>query len=853
MMRTRTIKYILAWLFLLMAGGTAMAQDVFNPDNPPEPQAMNRIQVVSSPADAGYVSGAGQYTTGTTVTIRTSKKSNDYTFSHWLENGEVCSDQMVFTYVVGSGNKVFTAVYDYDPQSPDEPTMMINRHIYLNSNPDDACSFNRANGQKAKVGESVSIRAYANQGFVFKGWYRGNDKLSDSNPFNYTVADEDVTLTAHYEFDPDNPTDPQSNQENIDNIDVLPMIFHDEGTYNEALTIAIQYPKADAEIYYNIGDGYVKYTEPFTISETTSIEAYALRLGVESKHVAKTFIINQGHDGPSVENGYYSIKNIANGKYLKLTGIKSVEYVSNGDSEAGSVIQVKATDGKVEVLRAQGIDLPQSISRAIRYIPDVVSLVVEKFNLSGPGTLLGTTGVDKIMEKFNQSVDFNLYLEDVGSSMYRIYGKTPSMAPVVNFYIENKEKADIKLAGLEQAINDAIGKVVDKAGIGESLKNSFSLHMVWERIANDELTEPVDEETKLAFLQEVLSSEQHAWQFAYQTAMFYMEFVEEKQQFQDLMNGMPEYSQYWERIKDIRPGVRFYLIQEGDGMGIAREDKVDNNGCEVWQLEERNAITVRFPTANKANGKYYTTLYTDFGYTLPDGVRALKVTDIDSYGIATAEVIGTQVAAQCPVLLESNTAGDIDITITDIAGALEGNVLVGNDYLVNQYGIYNPTIASLFEAAQGIFGETTYNKYLKEYEHLRFRNAGMVGNKYFLGLDEDDLEKCVAEDGSGERHCVARALGVQDGRLGFYEDWSSNENKSFLVTTKFESIYLRIIGDVNRDGFITIADVTALVNIILGKDNVEPYAYDHYAADVNGDGSITIPDVTALVNIILGK
>ena len=62
-----------------------------------------------------------------------------------------------------------------------------------------------------------------------------------------------------------------------------------------------------------------------------------------------------------------------------------------------------------------------------------------------------------------------------------------------------------------------------------------------------------------------------------------------------------------------------------------------------------------------------------------------------------------------------------------------------------------------------------------------------------------------------------------------------------------------VLGDVNRDGFITIADVTALVNIILGKDNVEPFLYNHAAADVNQDNSITIADVTALVNLILGK
>ncbi|MCR5130306.1 MAG: hypothetical protein K6C10_02455 [Prevotella sp.] len=62
-----------------------------------------------------------------------------------------------------------------------------------------------------------------------------------------------------------------------------------------------------------------------------------------------------------------------------------------------------------------------------------------------------------------------------------------------------------------------------------------------------------------------------------------------------------------------------------------------------------------------------------------------------------------------------------------------------------------------------------------------------------------------------------------------------------------------IIGDVNYDGEISIADVTALVNIILGKDSTEPYQYNHEAADVNQDEAISIADVTALVNIILGK
>lgn len=56
-------------------------------------------------------------------------------------------------------------------------------------------------------------------------------------------------------------------------------------------------------------------------------------------------------------------------------------------------------------------------------------------------------------------------------------------------------------------------------------------------------------------------------------------------------------------------------------------------------------------------------------------------------------------------------------------------------------------------------------------------------------------------------------------------------------------------GDVNGDNLVTIADVTSLVNIILGK----PDAVENSAADINGDGIVTIADVTALVNLILGR
>ena len=56
-------------------------------------------------------------------------------------------------------------------------------------------------------------------------------------------------------------------------------------------------------------------------------------------------------------------------------------------------------------------------------------------------------------------------------------------------------------------------------------------------------------------------------------------------------------------------------------------------------------------------------------------------------------------------------------------------------------------------------------------------------------------------------------------------------------------------GDVNDDQTVNIADVTALIDYLLGSGN----AVNELAADVNGDHSINIADVTALIDMLLSN
>ena len=58
-----------------------------------------------------------------------------------------------------------------------------------------------------------------------------------------------------------------------------------------------------------------------------------------------------------------------------------------------------------------------------------------------------------------------------------------------------------------------------------------------------------------------------------------------------------------------------------------------------------------------------------------------------------------------------------------------------------------------------------------------------------------------------------------------------------------------LMGDVNRDGQLSITDVTALVDYLL-DDTTD---IDTAAADLNGDGAITITDVTSLIDLLLAS
>ena len=73
-----------------------------------------------------------------------------------------------------------------------------------------------------------------------------------------------------------------------------------------------------------------------------------------------------------------------------------------------------------------------------------------------------------------------------------------------------------------------------------------------------------------------------------------------------------------------------------------------------------------------------------------------------------------------------------------------------------------------------------------------------------------------------------------------------NEEVTSTFTVRATAVDLDITGDVNGDGEVNIADVNAVINVILGDDSGD------IDGDVNGDGEVNIADVNNIITIILG-
>ena len=140
-------------------------------------------------------------------------------------------------------------------------------------------------------------------------------------------------------------------------------------------------------------------------------------------------------------------------------------------------------------------------------------------------------------------------------------------------------------------------------------------------------------------------------------------------------------------------------------------------------------------------------------------------------------------------------------------------------------------------------GEVITDTRMVHGEKFYYKTFTITGSQYYVNF-------VFNQGGStADSHQTVDVTGVRE--TSFFEVTTQTNKYQVSNVTDTYLPYLNDdfqIGDVNRDGNVTISDVTALIDYLLGGDDS---SIDVQAADVNGSTDVTISDVTALIDLLL--
>lgn len=143
------------------------------------------ITATVTPAEGGTVSGAGTFDHGSTCTL-TATANEGYAFLYWTEAGEMVSDEISYTFMVTSDR---TIVANFTNE-------VVYRTITVSVDPTVGGTV--SGGGRYQLGESCTLTATANEGYVFTNWTENGELVSTNADYTFTVVN-DRALVAHFE------------------------------------------------------------------------------------------------------------------------------------------------------------------------------------------------------------------------------------------------------------------------------------------------------------------------------------------------------------------------------------------------------------------------------------------------------------------------------------------------------------------------------------------------------------------------------------------------------------------------------------------------------------------------------
>lgn len=173
---------------------------------------------------------------------------------------------------------------------------------------------------------------------------------------------------------------------------------------------------------------------------------------------------------------------------------------------------------------------------------------------------------------------------------------------------------------------------------------------------------------------------------------------------------------------------------------------------------------------------------------------------------------------------------------SEIYGCILSNEDIGEYLIYNFNDITSPytideSLMSPVTTVQMPFGDRVVNLYHLGGIKMIAEGIGCLDNVFY------DPWPMVKPDGSH----TSLAWFEDNGEILF-------KGEGYEAAKEFLSNHATYNGDVDGDGVVTSADITALYDYLLNNDDAHITT-----SDVNGDGFVTSADVTAVYNILLGE
>ncbi len=150
---------------------------------------------------------------------------------------------------------------------------------------------------------------------------------------------------------------------------------------------------------------------------------------------------------------------------------------------------------------------------------------------------------------------------------------------------------------------------------------------------------------------------------------------------------------------------------------------------------------------------------------------------------------------------------------------------------VVRFKVYNPTSTGVMITPQYSINNGVRWKGLDTYPYDIYVTAGSTAEATITSLPTNApiMLRLKQTSGSSSEYCY-----IDDIEICYESTWEPEPEEPEFT-----------LGDVNGDGVVSIVDVTALIDLLLGDGTYIQ------AGDMDEDGSMTIVDVTALIDVLL--